>query len=158
MEDHRLFRKDRQETQGDSVALYVSGQLECTELLLGMNEDPTESLWIRIKGWAGSHDIIVGSVIGCPTRKIEKIRASVGGATPNLQTLVLMGDFHHSDISWRNNITGHSQSKMMLECIDDNLFLRVREETIRRGAMPDLILTSKEGMVGNVKQGRFGLQ
>jgi len=32
MEGYRLFRKDRQERQGRSVALYVSDQLECMEL------------------------------------------------------------------------------------------------------------------------------
>ena len=30
------------------------------ELCLGMDEEPTESLWVRIKGRAGTRDIIVG--------------------------------------------------------------------------------------------------
>ncbi|GAB0179855.1 hypothetical protein GRJ2_000450800 [Grus japonensis] len=60
MEGYRLFRKDRQGTQGGGVAFYINDQLECMELHLGMDEEPTESLWVRIKGGAGAGDIIVG--------------------------------------------------------------------------------------------------
>jgi len=60
MEGYRLFRKDRQGTRGGGVVLYVSEELECMELLLGMVEEPTESLQVRIKGRAGTGDIIVG--------------------------------------------------------------------------------------------------
>ncbi|GAB0186659.1 hypothetical protein GRJ2_001131200 [Grus japonensis] len=44
MEGYRLFRKDRQGRQGGDVALYVNDQLECMELHLGMDEEPTKSL------------------------------------------------------------------------------------------------------------------
>ncbi|GAB0193035.1 hypothetical protein GRJ2_001768800 [Grus japonensis] len=54
MEGYRLFRKDRQGRQGGGVALYVNDQLQCMELHLGMNEEPTESLWVRIKGRTGT--------------------------------------------------------------------------------------------------------
>ena len=45
MEGYKPFRKDRQERQGGGVAPYVNDQLECMELCLGMDEEPTESLW-----------------------------------------------------------------------------------------------------------------
>jgi len=60
MEGHRLFRKDRQQRQGGGISLYVNDQLESMELRLGTNEEPNESLWVRIKGRAGTGDIIVG--------------------------------------------------------------------------------------------------
>ena len=60
MEGYRLFRKDRQGRQGGGVALYVNDQLECIELHLRMDEELTKSLWVRIKGRAGTGDIIVG--------------------------------------------------------------------------------------------------
>ena len=60
MEGYRLFRKDRQGRRGGDVALYVNDQLECMELCLGMDEDPTKSRWVRIKGRTGRGDIIVG--------------------------------------------------------------------------------------------------
>ncbi|GAB0205664.1 mitochondrial enolase superfamily member 1 [Grus japonensis] len=62
-----------------------------------------------------------------------------------------MGDFNHPDICWRDNAAEHKQSRKFLECVDDNFLLQVIEEPTRRGAMLDLILTNKEGLVGDVK-------
>lgn len=48
----------------------------------------------------------------------------------------------------------HSRPKAIqevLSCVDDDFLLQVMEETTRRGAMLDLELTKKEGLVGNVK-------
>ncbi|GAB0190799.1 hypothetical protein GRJ2_001545200 [Grus japonensis] len=74
-----------------------------------------------------------------------------------LQALVLMGDFNHPDICWRDNTAEHKQSRKFLECVDDNFLLQVIEEPTRRGVMLDLILTNKEGLVGDVKlKGNLG--
>jgi len=70
-----LFSKDRQGRRGGGVALYVSDQLKCMELCLGMDEDPTKSSWVRVKGRAGTDDIIVwGSATGHQPRKTEQMR------------------------------------------------------------------------------------
>ena len=60
MEGYRLFRKDRQGRRGGDVALYINDQLECMELHLEMDEEPNESLWIRIQGRAGAGDTVMG--------------------------------------------------------------------------------------------------
>lgn len=57
MEGYRLFRMDRQGRRGGGVALYVNAQLECMELCLGMGEELTKSLWVRIRVRAGTGDI-----------------------------------------------------------------------------------------------------
>ncbi|GAB0202999.1 hypothetical protein GRJ2_002765500 [Grus japonensis] len=62
-----------------------------------------------------------------------------------------MGDFNHPDICWRDNAAECKQSRKFLECVNDNFLLQVIEEPMRRGAMLDLILTNKEGLVGDVK-------
>jgi len=67
------------------------------------------------------------------------------------QGLVLMGRFSLPDICSRDNTAGHKHSKRFLECIDDNFLLQVIEEPMRRGAMLDLVLTNKEGLMKNVK-------
>ncbi|PKU46713.1 dtw domain-containing protein 2 [Limosa lapponica baueri] len=48
-------------------------------------------------------------------------------------------------------IVGHKQSRRFLEHIDNNFLLQVIEAPPRRGAMLDLVLTNKEGLVGNMK-------
>ncbi|GAB0203411.1 hypothetical protein GRJ2_002806700 [Grus japonensis] len=62
-----------------------------------------------------------------------------------------MGDFNHPDICWRDNAAEHKESRKFLECVDFNFLLQVIEEPMRRGAMLDLVLTNKEGLVGDVK-------
>ena len=62
-----------------------------------------------------------------------------------------MGEFNHPAICWRDNTAGHKQSRRFLECDDDNFLLQVIEEPTRRDAMMDLVLTNKEGLVGNAK-------
>ncbi|GAB0188316.1 hypothetical protein GRJ2_001296900 [Grus japonensis] len=119
MEGYRLFRKDR---RGGGVALYVNDQLECMELHLGMEEEPTESLWVRIKGRAGAGDIIVGVCYRPPdqgNRADEALYRQIGAASRS-QALVLMGDFNHPDICWRDSAAEHKQSRKFLECVDDN--------------------------------------
>ncbi|GAB0205316.1 mitochondrial enolase superfamily member 1 [Grus japonensis] len=153
MEGYRLFRKDRQGRRGGDVALYVNEQLECMDLHLGMDEEPAESLSVRIKGRAGAGDIIAGVCYRPPDqgdRADEALYRQIGAASRS-HALVLMGDFNHPDICWRDNAAEHKQSRKFLECVDDNFLLQVIEEPTRRGAMLDLILTNKEGLVGDVK-------
>lgn len=51
---------------------------------------------------------------------------------------------------------GHKQTKRFLERIDDNFHLQGTEESTRRGAMLDLVPTSKEGLGWNVNAGGMG--
>ncbi|GAB0210120.1 mitochondrial enolase superfamily member 1 [Grus japonensis] len=118
-----------------------------------MEEEPTKSLWVRIKGRAGAGDIIAGVCYRPPDqgdRADEALYRQIGAASCS-QALVLMGDFNHPDICWRDNAAERKQSRKFLECVDDNFLLQVTEEPMRRGAMLDLVLTNKEGLVGDVK-------
>ncbi|GAB0186773.1 hypothetical protein GRJ2_001142600 [Grus japonensis] len=124
-----------------------------------MDEELTESLWVRIKGRARTGDIIVRVCYRPPNqedRADEALYRQIGAASCS-QALVLMGDFNHCNICWRDNTAGHKQSRRFLECIDDNFLLDVTEKPTRRGAMLDLVLTNEEELVGNVKlKGSFG--
>ncbi|GAB0203140.1 hypothetical protein GRJ2_002779600 [Grus japonensis] len=135
---------------GGGVTLYVNDQLECMELCLGMDEEPTESLWVRIKGSAGTGDIIAGVCYSPPNQgdRADEALYRHLGAPSHSQALVLMGRFNHPNICWRDNAAGHKQSRRFRECIDRNFLLQVTEEPTRRGAMLDLVFTNKEGMLG----------
>ena len=89
-----------------------------------MDEESTESLWVRIKGRAGTGDIIVGVCYRPPDQEDqadEALYRQIGAASCS-QALVLMGDFNHPDICWRDNTAGHKQSRRFLECVDDTSF------------------------------------
>lgn len=76
MEGHRLFRKDRQRRRGGGVSLHVNDPMECTELCLGMDEGPSESLQVRIKGRARTGDIIVRVCYRLPDQQGQGMRPS----------------------------------------------------------------------------------
>ncbi|GAB0189267.1 hypothetical protein GRJ2_001392000 [Grus japonensis] len=123
------------------------------EIHLGMDEELTESLWVRIKGRAGTGDTIVGVCYRPPDQgdRVDEALYRQIGAASRSQALVLVGDFNHSDICWRHNTAGHKQARKFLECISDNFLLQMMEEPTRRGAMQDLVLTNKERLMWNVK-------
>jgi len=74
-------------------------------------------------------------------------------AASQSQALVLMGDFNHSDISWEDHTARQTQSRSFLQSIDDNFLMQVVKEPTRKGALLDLVLTNKEGLVEDVKVG-----
>jgi len=59
MEGHSLFGKDREGRQGGGIALYFNDQLWYMEIRMGKDEEPMESLQVRIKGKEGTGDITV---------------------------------------------------------------------------------------------------
>jgi len=123
------------------------------ELRLGLGEEPTESLWVKIKGRAVTGDIAVGGCYRLPDqdeRVDEALYRQIGEASRS-KAQVLMGDFNHPNICWKDNTAGHRQSRRFLECVDDNFLPQVIEEPTMRDAMVDLVFTNKEGLVGNVK-------
>jgi len=116
-----------------------------------------ESLWVRIKGRAGTGDTIVEIYYRppCQEEQADEVLYRWIGAASHSQALVFMGNFKHPSICWWNNTAGHKQSRRFLECTDDNFLFQVIEEPTRRDAMLDLLLTNKEGLVGNVKLKRI---
>ncbi|PKU28864.1 dtw domain-containing protein 2 [Limosa lapponica baueri] len=141
-----LKRKDRQGRRGGGVALYVNEQLESMELHLGMDEEPTESLWVKIRGRTGTGDITLGVCYKPPEKDDqadETLYKQIREASCS-QALVVMGNFNHPDSCWKDNTVGHKKSRKFLECVDDN-FLQMVEKPKRNGLMLDLVLTNKEG-------------
>lgn len=67
------------------------------------------------------------------------------------QALLFLEDFNHPSRCWRNNTEGHKQSRRYLECTEDNFLAQVTEKPTRKGALLDLVLTNKEGLVRDVK-------
>jgi len=57
------------------------------------------------------------------------------GAASYSQNMVLVEDFNHPDICWRDNTAGHQTSKRFLECLDDNFLFQVvhRSPPMRTG-------------------------
>lgn len=57
-----------------------------------------------------------------------------------LQDLVLMRNFNHLVMCWRDNAAEHEQSRKFLECINDKFLTQVTEKPVRKGALLDFLL------------------
>ncbi|PKU38936.1 hypothetical protein llap_10761 [Limosa lapponica baueri] len=150
-----LFRRDRPAGQGDGVALYVRERVERIELCQGVDDECVESLWVRSKGRANMGDTVLGVYYRPPDQE-EKVNEAVyrqQEIASQSQALVLMGSFDYSDIWCKDSTARHTQSRRFLQCIDDPFLTQVLEEPMRRGVPLDLVLTNKEGLVGDVKAG-----
>ena len=124
-----------------------------------MDEELTESLRFRVKGKAGEGDIVVGFCYRLPDQedRVDEALYKQIGAASHPQNMVLMGDFNHPDICWRDNIAGHQRLKKFLERVDGNLLFQIVQEPMRRGAILDLVLTSEKRLVSNLKlKGNLG--
>ncbi|PKU29906.1 rna-directed dna polymerase from mobile element jockey- hypothetical protein [Limosa lapponica baueri] len=155
MDGYILFRKDRPAGQGGGVVLYVREQLECIELCLRVDEECVESLCVRIKGQTNMGDTVVG-VYYRPLdqeEEVDEVFYRQLEIASQSQALGLTGEFDYPDICWKDNTARHAQSRRFLQSIDDNFLTQMVEEPMRRGALLDLVLTNKEGLVGDVKVG-----
>lgn len=68
---------------------------------------PANLKWVKVKGRAGTGDIIVGVCYRAPNQEDdvnESLQKQIGVAS-RLPVLVLLGDFNHPDICWRNTCT-----------------------------------------------------
>ncbi|PKU46235.1 hypothetical protein llap_3459 [Limosa lapponica baueri] len=156
IEGYKLFRRDRQGRRGGGFALYVKEWIESEGMSLKASlasDERVESLWVRIKGQANVRDTVVGVYYRPPDQDGEVDEAFYNQLQVTLQSqaLVLVGDFNHPDICWRGYTAKHLQSRRFLQCINDNFFTQLVEEPTRRGALLDLVLTNKEGLVEDIK-------
>lgn len=71
-----LQKGQEEKRRGGRFAHYVSVHL-CMELCLGMEKDPMESLWVRIKEKTGKGDSIVGVCYRHSTGKNKWMRPSI---------------------------------------------------------------------------------
>lgn len=62
-----------------------------------------------------------------------------------------MEDFNLPDVCWKYNTAEGKHSRRFLEYVEDNFLTQLVSEPGREGALPDLLLVNREGLVGDVK-------
>ena len=80
---------------------------------------------MRIKGQANMSDPNMGVYYRPPDQEEKNdeafyIQLEVASRS---QTLLLMGDFNHSDIFWKSNAAKKTQSSRFLQCVEDNFLI-----------------------------------
>ena len=153
MDGYELFRGDRQGRKGGGVALFVKECFDVEEL--GVGNDEVDCLWLRIRGKVCWGDILVGFCYGPPNQDEEKDEAFCEqlAEVARSPALVLMGDFTFPDICWKYNTAQRKQSGRFLACVEDSFLTQLVREATRGGALLDLLLANREGLVGDGKVG-----
>ncbi|GAB0207904.1 mitochondrial enolase superfamily member 1 [Grus japonensis] len=142
---------------GGGVVLYVTEGLDCTELSVG--DDTVESLWVRIKGQANKGDVTVEVYYRPPSQDdaTDELFFKELREASRSTALVLMGDFNLPDVNWEHHTADTSRSRRFLKHLDDSFLVQLLKEPTRKGALLDLLLVNREGLVGEVAiGGRLG--
>ncbi|PKU40120.1 adaptin ear-binding coat-associated protein 1 [Limosa lapponica baueri] len=153
MDGYKLFRKDRQGRRGRGVALYVRECFDCIEL--DSSDDKVECLWIRMKVKANKGDFVLGVCYRPPNQdeEADEVFYKRLAEVSQLPVLVLVGDFNLPDICWKYNTAESRQARRFLGCTEDNFLTQLVGEPARGGALLDLLLTNRDGLVGDVLVG-----
>lgn len=84
-------------------------QLEGTEFCLGMDDDPAESLWVRM-GRKTDAGTAVGVCCRPPDQKeVNETFFTQPKEASCSKALEIMGDFNHSNTCWRDNTPAFSE-------------------------------------------------
>lgn len=71
--------------------------------------------------------------------------------------LVLVGDFNHPDICWKDHMASCKRSRRLVESVDDNFLVQVVDRPTRGEALLDLLLTNAEEIIKDVNvEGSLG--
>ncbi|XP_017679179.1 PREDICTED: palmitoyltransferase ZDHHC21 isoform X2 [Lepidothrix coronata] len=97
-------------------------------------------------------DFMSGLLDGPPDQE-EEVDETFYGIASWSQAFGLLGDFNHPGICWRDNTARHTQSRKFPQIIEDNFWMKVVEEPMRRGVLLNVALTNQEGLVEDVKVG-----
>lgn len=98
------------------------------------------SLWVRIKAQTTMGDSIVGDCYRLPEGQEETVEVLYRQLklASQSQTLVVMENFNHLDICWRNHTVRHKQPSRFLEGTDNNFLGLVVKKPARKGVLLDL--------------------
>ena len=69
------------------------------------------------------------------------------------RALVLVGDFNHPDICWKDHTASCKRSRKLLESTDDNFLVQVLDRLTGGEVLLDLLLTNAEEIIKDVNIG-----
>ncbi|KAJ7407650.1 hypothetical protein WISP_125552 [Willisornis vidua] len=110
----QVEKPNQPDDKGEKCFTEDSEVLKWTEFYRGIDEEPTESLWVKIKV-----DITVEVCHRPPIQEDladETLYRQIEAASHS-QALVLMGDFNHPHICWRDNMAWHKLSNRFLDVL-----------------------------------------
>ena len=145
-----MFRKDRRERRGGGVILYIKESIQAYEITLKSEADSVEAIWCNIV--TRNSTLTIGVVYRSPNiGQEEDVKLQKAIREVSKGECVIMGDFNHGHIQWESlESAGGDDHQFLLLTQDCFLTQHVLEPT-RGGNVLDLILSSQNELVDNVK-------
>lgn len=146
------YRKDRSEVKvgrGGGVLLYVRSTLvstPCAEL----NQYKAEAVWCCIS-FGKANKIIVGVCYrppSCPELESSELFSVIRKASEN--QVLIVGDFNFPKIEWES-LDSDNDGRQFLDLVLDCFLFQHVDTPTRANNILDLVFTSEEGMVEDVK-------
>ena len=165
LSNYKAFIKNRGVVRGGGVAIYVRNDLrafDITDEILNFNYG--EMIWCRVQ--TDNESIIVGCMYRPPHAQretnVEIIRA-IGRAKSLCDkkifgSLIIAGDFNHSDIDWSNGCgicrtNGRPSSLDMIDCLNTNLLSQLVNQPTFLSNTLDLVITNDPTRIYQVQNG-----
>lgn len=123
--------------------------LEHMELCLGVDEELTESFWIRIKKQTSTGNVVAGVCYRLPDLEEQQSETLC-------RQLEAASHIHAPYLHGGKSAAGCKQCRRLLESTDDNVLLQVVEEPMVRVALIDLTFNKKGLAWYPGVQGSFG--
>jgi ribonuclease P/MRP protein subunit RPP40 len=158
IEGYTMFRKDRTvglKQRGGGVLLYIKNSVNAVEREEYQDINFPECLWCDIE--ICKQKTLVGVCYRPPYyNKIQDEALFKMLDRVSKEKLLIMGDFNFADLNWTKPET-LDDSDLFMRCINDNFLVQCVEDCTRGKNVLDLVLTSEENMVENVRVGEpFG--
>ena len=146
-----MFRKDRRERRGGGVILYIKESVQAYEITLKVKQCRSVEA-IRCNIVTRNSTLTIGVVYRSPNIGQEedvKLQKVIGEVSKG--EYVIMGDFNHGHIQWESLESAGRDDHQFLLLTQDCFFTQHVLEPTRGGNVLDLILSSQNVLVDNVK-------
>ena len=112
-----------------------------------------ESLWVKIR--EGSTKDMVGVYYRPPDQgeAVDEAFLLQMWEASCSRALILVGDFNHPDICWKDHTESCKRSRRLVESIDDNFLVQVLDGPTRGEVLLDLLLTDAEEIIKGINVG-----
>ncbi|PKU39002.1 egf-like repeat and discoidin i-like domain-containing protein 3 [Limosa lapponica baueri] len=107
---------------GEGIPFYIKKWIEREELSLSNSHEQAESPWVRIKDQGNKGNPVVGVYYRPPNQgePIDEAFLLQLQEASCSQALILLGDFNHPDICWKNSTVSCRQYRRALKSMEDN--------------------------------------
>ena len=159
---YNIFRRDRTNRKGGGVLIYVRDDINCSDISIKFN-DPlsiheVEIIWVELT-FSENKKVALGVCYRPPDANTDKDKAhdnelfKIIQRTIGTRDLVLLGDFNYPHINWDSLDSSDKMGADFIDEIQDRFLLQLVREPTRSEAILDLILTTDEDLVSNVRVG-----